>query len=310
MNISFFIPAYNCAKTVTESVISILETNFQEGDELIVVNDCATDNTAQVLDDLKARFPIIQVLNHKRNKGGAAARNTAVEHARNELLFCLDSDNVLAPDSIKPLKAYLLEQDADVASFQEQHFFTDNKQAPHYTWHLPAGVFDNKQYLVGGNTPGQHGNYLFTKKSWAKAKGYAEGSGALDTSTFGLRQAITGAKKVILANSWYYHRLDYKNSYWMKDAEANIWSVSMKVTYALFPFFDRIDEDFLEYMLGKGKYKWYYELKKKPIKLIPEGKSKETFYKDLHLKIYNFVYPKATIWERVVKKVQRTMSSR
>ena len=45
MNISFFIPAYNCAKTVTESVISILETNFQEGDELIVVNDCATDNT-------------------------------------------------------------------------------------------------------------------------------------------------------------------------------------------------------------------------------------------------------------------------
>ena len=305
MNISFFIPAYNCAKTVAESVESIIETNFIEGDELIIVNDCATDSTAEVLDGLKEKHPFIKIITHRRNKGGAAARNTAVENAKNELLFCLDSDNVLAENSIKQLKVYLLEQNADVASFENQHFFTKDKSDTHYTWKLPAGVFDNNQYFTGGNTPGQHGNYLFTKKSWQKAKGYAEGSGALDTYTFGLRQAITGAKKVVLADTFYYHRLE-DNSYWMKDAEANMWSVSLKVTYALFPFFDLIDEDFLDYMLGKGKYYWYYNLKKRPLNLIEQGKSKEEYYQKLHKSVHDFVYPKATIWERIAKKIERT----
>ena len=309
MNISFFIPAYNCAKTITESVVSILETNFQDGDELIIVNDCATDTTAEVLADLKTRYPILQVINHKRNKGGAAARNTAVENATNELVFCLDSDNVLAPNSILPLKDYLLEQRADVASFQHQHFFLNDKLNPEYIWSLPAGNFDNNVYFKGGNMPGQHGNYLFTKASWVKAKGYAEGSGALDTSTFGLRQAITGAKKVVLADSYYNHRLGAE-SYWLQDAEANIWSVSPKVSYALFPFYDRIDEAFLNYMLGEGKYYWYYNLKKRPIILLEEGKSKEKFYADLHKKTHDFIYPKETIGERILKKIKRTIASK
>jgi glycosyltransferase involved in cell wall biosynthesis len=307
-NISFFIPAYNCAKTLGESVISILETNFQDGDELIIVNDCATDNTAEVLEELKNCYPIIHVINHKRNKGGAAARNTAVENAKNEFLFCLDSDNVLERNSIRPLKDYLLIQEADVASFQHQHFFSTDKMNPLYIWSLPAGKFDNSVYFRGGNMPGQHGNYLFTKSSWVKAKGYSEGSGALDTSTFGLRQAISGAKKVVLEGTYYYHRLE-DNSYWMKDAESNIWSVSMKVSYALFPFYDRIDEDFLNYMLGEGKYYWYYNLKKKPIKLVQEGSSKEVFYANLHKKTHDFIYPKATIWQRIVNRMKSIIST-
>src|SRR3982751_5308900 len=105
--ISFFIPAYNCAKTIAESVDSIMETNFADGDELIIVNDFSSDDISSILQELKKKYPAITIIDHKRNKGGAAARNTAVENAKNEFLFCLDSDNVLAPLSIEPLKKYL-----------------------------------------------------------------------------------------------------------------------------------------------------------------------------------------------------------
>jgi glycosyltransferase involved in cell wall biosynthesis len=88
-NISFFIPAYNCATTVAESVESIMADNFNDGDELIIVNDYASDNTAEVLLSLKAKYPLINIITHKRNKGGAAARNTAVENATNDLYFAL-----------------------------------------------------------------------------------------------------------------------------------------------------------------------------------------------------------------------------
>lgn len=307
-NISFFIPAYNCASTVAESVISIIETNFTEGDELIITNDCSTDNTAKVLKELKKKYPVITVLTHNRNKGGAAARNTAVENSRNELLFCLDADNVLAAGSIGPLAGYLLTNNADVASFQYQHFFLDDKFKPEYIWQLPEGVFKQGSYLNGDNTPGQHGNYLFTKKSWINAKGYAEGTGALDTWTFGLRQIISGAKMVVLKDTFYYHRLDRENSYWVRDAETNLWSVSTKITYALFPFFDRIDEGFLDYMLGEGRYTWFYNLKNKNLKLVDLEVKKE-FYKSLQQKVKETVYGKESFKSRV-KKGLRKISGR
>lgn len=306
-SISFFIPAYNCEKTIIEAANSILETNFTAGDELIIVNDLANDSTSNKLNELKKEYPFITIINHLRNKGGAATRNTAVEHAKNELLFCLDSDNVLAPNSIKPLKTYLITQKADVASFQNQHFFLADKLKPEYTWRIPEGDVSLADHLSGKNVPGQHGNYLFTKKSWEKALGYAEGTGALDTSTFGLKQAITGAKIMVLKDSFYYHRLDYANSYWMKDAEANIWSVSTKATYALMPLFHLIDEHYINYILGNGRYTWYYQLAKKPIILVQNENEKNQFYKDLNEKVRNMVYPKASLQQRVVNKIKRTI---
>lgn len=306
MNISFFIPAYNCAKTVTESVESVFQGNFTEGDELILVNDCSTDDTGTILADLKIRFPQIEVITHARNKGGAAARNTAVENAKNHLLFCLDSDNVLEKDSIPALKDYLIQMQADVASFQFQHFFLGDKHKPEYIWSLPEGEISLDAHLKGDNVPGQHGNYLFTKKSWKNALGYAEGTGALDTSTFGLRQAITGAKFVSLKDTYYFHRLDYDNSYWMRDAEANMWTVSIKAMYAFIPFLHLLDESFVEYMMGKGKYTWFYNLKKRPI-VLADKTVKEAFYKELHVKVRNFVYPPASLTERAVNKIKRTL---
>jgi len=304
-NISFFIPAYNCSKTIEDAILSILETNFSIGDELVIVNDCSTDNTAEVLDKCVTRYPSIKVIHHTRNKGGAAARNTAIENSQNELLFCLDADNVLETNSIKPLKEYLKSTDAEAASFQNQHFFSNDLNKPDYTWSLPAGEIPLASHLQGKNVPGQHGNYLFTKSSWKRAGGYAEGCGALDTSTFGLRQAITGTKFVCLENSQYFHRLDQQNSYWMKDAEANLWSVSVKAAFALTPLLHLIDENFVTYMFGKGRYIWFYNLKHRPIELAG---NKEEFYQNLNKKLNNFIYPQKRTSQRIFDKVKRFFS--
>ena len=301
--ISFFIPAYNCFNTIAESVDSIINTNFADGDELIIVNDASTDNTAETLKNLKDKYPGIIIIDHTRNKGGAAARNTAVENSKHELLFCLDSDNILAPSSISLLKKYLTDNKADVASFQHQHYFLSDKFKPEYIWSLKEGEISLQSYLKGENTPGQHGNYLFTKQSWLNAKGYAEGTGALDTWTFGLRQAITGAKVMILKDTFYYHRLS-KDSYWMRESEPNLWAVSLKITYALFPFFDRIDERFLNYMLGEGRYTWFYNLKNKNLKLVDAG-SKKDFYENLQKKITSSIYPKHSLKTRIINKIKK-----
>ena len=77
----------------------------------------------------------------------------------------------------------------------------------------------------------------------------------------------------------------------MRDAEANIWSVSLKASHALLPFFELIDEQFINYMLGPAKYNWYYNLAKKPIKLVAKN-HKAAFYKALQKKTHRFAYAK------------------
>ena len=126
-SVSFVMPAYNCADTVVESVESIIQANLEEGDKLIIVDDCSTDNTAQVLSDLKRRYPFIEIISNTQNKGCPASRNVGIDRASNPLIFNLDSDNILVPGSIKQLKQFMISEKADMAAFGELYFFQKDK---------------------------------------------------------------------------------------------------------------------------------------------------------------------------------------
>jgi len=265
--ISFFIPAYNCEETIQEAVESIMAGNFSNGDELIIVNDGSTDNTARVLTDLKKGYPDITIIDHSRNKGGAAARNTAVENSQNRILFCLDSDNVLAPGSVPKLRKFMLNSSADAAAFQELHYFRKSRKEVTHKWKFRQGVTTLADCLAGYVVPVASGNYMFTKESWIKAGGYPEFAGALDAWGFGCRQLATGAKMVVFPNH-YYHRYGHE-SYWCRDSKNG--KLSLTATQILIPFIDLINDKDVDYIMGrKGRYSWFENLEKRPLKLKEE----------------------------------------
>ncbi|HWD90007.1 MAG TPA: glycosyltransferase family 2 protein [Mucilaginibacter sp.] len=278
-DISFFIPAYNCASTIEESVDSIMTSNFGPGDELIITNDCSTDTTGDILAAIQKKYPGIKIITHSRNKGGGAARNTCIENSRNEFFFCLDSDNALEKNSIAPLKQYLLDNQADVAVFQHLYYFSSGIDKIDNIWSLPSGIFTSQDCLSRIFSPGASGNYLFTKESWQAAGGYPEYAGALDTWGFGLRQLMTGSKMIVLADSYYYHRL-LKDSYYLRDAWARRKSVSLRALQLIIPFFDEIEDESIDYIFSKrGRYSWFENLEKHPIKVSP-GPKKTVVWKD------------------------------
>lgn len=292
LNVSFFMPAYNCEKTIRESVESIIESNFTEGDELVIVNDFSTDNTEQILNQLKEKYPCIKVLKHTRNKGGAAARNTAIENSKHSILFCLDSDNVLSSGSICKLKEFMKNVDADVASFQELRYFQDDKQKIDFKWVFKPDLITVNDCLSSVVVPGASGNYMFTKESWIRAGGYPEFAGALDTWGFGLRQLMTGAKVYTMPNTFYYHRYGHE-SYWMRDAEKRKKSVSLRATQLLIPFFDLIDEKDINYIMSrKGRYTWFDNLDKRPIRLASKENKKLVWSLDKQQGFSLFVWNK------------------
>jgi glycosyltransferase involved in cell wall biosynthesis len=168
-------------------------SNFTSGDEIVIVDDGSTDETWNIMEQLKKRYNSIVTIRHRFNRGGGAARNTAVENAKHPIIFCLDSDNVLTPDSVRPLLSYLVKSGGDVAAFQEVRFFTDNIENITHKWVFQAGLISWADYLAGSTVPGASGNYLFSLGSWLTAGGYPEFAGCMDAWGFGLRQVATGS---------------------------------------------------------------------------------------------------------------------
>lgn len=301
LGISFFIPAYNCEKTIPESVESILEGNFTHGDDLVIVDDGSTDNTGKVLNELKNKYPAIKLLKHTRNKGGAATRNTAVENTENEILFCLDSDNVLVPGSIQKLKAYLLNSGADVAAFQELHYFKADKSKVTHKWTFRQGLITLADCLAGPVTPGASGNYMFTKESWIRAGGYPEFARTYDTWGFGFRQLATGAKMVVMPESFYFHRYGH-DSNWAREVRKG--SASLKALQILLPFLDMLDQKDVDYIMSrKRRYDWFKNLEKHPIRL-KSGDSGSTGF-TTNIKPSSFQIMRA----KVIGAISRTLPS-
>lgn len=260
MNISFIIPAFNYAHFISYAVGSIMDGNFEAGDEFVICNDASTDHTAEVLTQLQQRWPVIQVVHHEENRGGGAARNTAVRHSSNPLIFCLDADNILTPNSIPPLKQFLLDNEADVAAWRYMYYFGSCPEM--IRWE--PDVVTLEHYLNGASIPGHCGNYMFTKAAWEKVGGYPEDTW-LDAWGFGFRQAATGSKIVIMPDGLYYHRRGH-DSYYIRGSKER--SPSQAALPVIRPFFHLLDEQDVDYVLSSND--WKDRLAERPLRRSDE----------------------------------------
>lgn len=99
--ISVIIPAFNAAQYIGEALQSVL-TQTTPADEIIVVNDGSTDDTAREAEN----FPGIRII-HQKNMGCAVARNEGIAASSGQWLAFLDADDVWLPEKLSLQKDYL-----------------------------------------------------------------------------------------------------------------------------------------------------------------------------------------------------------
>ncbi len=95
--VSVVIPAYNVSKYIGSAITSVLNQTRRDV-EIIVVDDCSTDDTARELEKFRDR---IRIVRHETNQGAAAARNTGVNLCRGEIVAFLDGDDLWAPGKLE-----------------------------------------------------------------------------------------------------------------------------------------------------------------------------------------------------------------
>ncbi len=100
--ISVVLPTYNGEKVIKKSIESILSQTYVNW-ELIIVNDCSTDNTLSVIESYEQSDPRIQVINNNTNQKLPRSLNIGFSHATGDLLTWTSDDNSYHTDAFEIL---------------------------------------------------------------------------------------------------------------------------------------------------------------------------------------------------------------
>lgn len=101
IKVSVIMPVYRVEEYVGRAIESILAQTLPEF-EFFIVDDGSPDRSGEICDEYAKRDARIRVI-HKKNGGAPAARNTAMELARGEYLYFLDSDDWAEPEMLEEL---------------------------------------------------------------------------------------------------------------------------------------------------------------------------------------------------------------
>lgn len=113
--LSILVPVYNVEPYLRECVESILLQAGSKGVETILLDDCSTDGSLNLCEQLSDEFPgRLRLMQHGHNQGLSAARNSMLAQAKGRHVWFLDSDDYLLPGALSQLKAILSKDDPDL----------------------------------------------------------------------------------------------------------------------------------------------------------------------------------------------------
>jgi glycosyltransferase involved in cell wall biosynthesis len=98
--VSVIIPAFNAAETLAEAVYSAVNGSHQHL-EILIVDDCSTDDTSKVAAKLVEADPRIQLFVNPQNYGVSKSRNLMIDRATGEYVAFLDSDDSWEPNKLE-----------------------------------------------------------------------------------------------------------------------------------------------------------------------------------------------------------------
>lgn len=113
-SVSVVIPAFNAESCLKRAVSSVSCQDYQGEIDMIIVNDCSTDNTAEIAEELAKSCNNIKVINLTKNLGVAAARNCGIESCRGEFVAFLDCDDAWTVDKLSKQMTLQIETGADL----------------------------------------------------------------------------------------------------------------------------------------------------------------------------------------------------
>jgi glycosyltransferase involved in cell wall biosynthesis len=133
--LSLIIPCYNEENTIENCIEKVRKINENRDFalELVVVNDCSTDKSAEKLSEISKKYPEIKIFTHEKNLGKGAALRTGLMAATGDYIGIQDADDEYNPFEYLEMLKPLLENKADVV-YGSRYLKPDTRRVL-YFWH-------------------------------------------------------------------------------------------------------------------------------------------------------------------------------
>lgn len=123
--VSIITPAFNAENYIGETIESVKAQSYQDW-ELIIVDDCSTDNTLAIVKGYTDNDSRIKLIKAPQNGGVAKARNLGIEQAQGDYIAFVDSDDLWKPDKLEKQVAFMKEKGCVLSYTDFQKFNTED----------------------------------------------------------------------------------------------------------------------------------------------------------------------------------------
>ena len=140
--VSVIIPAYNAGKIVGFTLDSVINQTYKNL-EIICVNDCAKDNTLEVLNEYAKKDKRIKVLSNEKNSGVAETRNNALRVATGDYIAFVDADDIWHLEKIEKQLEFMIKNNYKL-TYTSVQFIDNDGNLTGQSFIVPKEVSFNK----------------------------------------------------------------------------------------------------------------------------------------------------------------------
>lgn len=125
--VSIITPNWNCAKYICETIKSVQAQTYQNW-EMIIVDDCSTDNSEEMVKPFLEQDKRISFLKNSKNSGAAVSRNYALREAKGRWVAFLDSDDLWLPEKLEKQLKFMVENNHVFSYTKYQEIDNDSRE--------------------------------------------------------------------------------------------------------------------------------------------------------------------------------------
>jgi len=122
--VTIIMPSYNSACYIVDSINSVLSQGYKNW-EMIIVDDCSTDNTVEIIESIVGDNSKIRLIKLANNVGSAQSRNAALKLAKGRFIAFLDSDDIWHPKKLEKQVEFMSKIKAPI-SFTSYELIDEN----------------------------------------------------------------------------------------------------------------------------------------------------------------------------------------
>ena len=135
MKLSIIIPCYNEEKTISR-IVDKVDAFKPFEKEIIIVNDCSSDSSKKIIENICQKNNLVKLINHSKNQGKGAALKSGIEYATGDIIIIQDADLEYDPNEYDKLLEPFIKADADIV--YGSRFIGGKYVRLHFFWHFVA----------------------------------------------------------------------------------------------------------------------------------------------------------------------------